>query len=94
MSNPYDVSHLYDETGSAKARYHEFLRAAEARHLANSLKRNDGGLKARILSSLHTTLVRLDNLRVSPRRVQVVKTFWWIPAGFAIFVLLRSIMGG
>jgi hypothetical protein len=94
MSNPYDVSHIYDETGSAKARYHEFLRAGEARHLANRLKRSDDGLKARILSSFDTALVTLDNLRVSPRFAQVVKTFWWVPAGFAVLVLLRAIMGG
>ena len=93
MRNPHDVSHIYDETGSVKARHHEFLRAAETRHLANRLKRSDDGLKAHILSSFDRALVTLDIRRVSPRSAQVVKNFWWVPAGFAVLVLLRSIMG-
>jgi hypothetical protein len=94
MRNAHDVSHIYDETGSAKARHYEFLRAAETRHLANRLKRSDDGLKTHILSSFDKALVTLDNRRVSPRFAQVVKTYWWVPAGFAVMVLLRSIMGG
>jgi hypothetical protein len=25
---------------------------------------------------------------------QVFKTYWWVPAGFAVLVLVRSILGG
>jgi hypothetical protein len=25
---------------------------------------------------------------------KVVKTYWWVPAGFAVLVLVRSIIGG
>jgi len=94
MRNPHDVSHIYDETGSAKARHYEFLRAAETRHLANRLKRSDDGLKTHVLSKFDKALVTLDNRRVSPRSAQAVKTFWWVPAGVAVLILLRSIIGG
>jgi hypothetical protein len=56
MGHPYYVSHIYDATGSAKARYHEFLRAAETHYLAEALRRNDQGRLNRILSGLGHTL--------------------------------------
>ena len=52
MNNPYSVSHIYDETGSAKARYHEFLRATEARRLATDAKGKNQSPFDRILSSI------------------------------------------
>jgi len=30
----------------------------------------------------------------SARSGQAVKAYWWVPAGFAVLVLLRSIVGG
>ena len=36
--------------------------------------------------------INLDSL--SARSGQVVKAYWWMPAGFAVLLLLRSIMGG
>jgi hypothetical protein len=56
MVHPYCVSHIYDGTGSAKARYYEFLRAAETHYLADALRRNDQGRLNRILSGLGHTL--------------------------------------
>ena len=94
MRNPHDVSHIYDETGSVKARHYEFLRAAETRHLASRLKRSDDGLKAHILSSFDKALATLNNGRVSPRAAQAVQTYWWVPAGIAVLILFRSIIGG
>jgi hypothetical protein len=32
--------------------------------------------------------------RLSTRAAQVVRAYWWVPAGFAALVLLGSIMGG
>ena len=55
MNNPYSVSYIYDETGSAKARYHEFLRATEARHLATDARGKNLGPFNRILSSIAGT---------------------------------------
>jgi len=52
MNNPYSVSHIYDETGSAKARYREFLRATEARYLATDARGKNQGPFSRILSSI------------------------------------------
>jgi hypothetical protein len=31
---------------------------------------------------------------LSTRTSQAVRAYWWVPAGFAVMVLLRSIMGG
>jgi hypothetical protein len=56
MVHPYYVSHIYDATGSAKARHYEFLRAAETYYLAEALRRNDQRRLNRILSGLGHTL--------------------------------------
>jgi hypothetical protein len=56
MGHPNDVSHIYDGTGSAKARHYEFLRAAETHYLADALRRNDQRRLNRILSGLGQTL--------------------------------------
>ena len=94
MSNPYDVSHIYDETGSAKARHHEFLRGAQARHLAASLKRSDDGRLARIQSYLGKRLADGYDRSLIVRSARVAKAYWWVPAGMAFLVLLRSVVGG
>ena len=52
MNNPYSVSHIYDETGSAKARYHEFLQATEARRLATEARGKNQSPFDRILSGI------------------------------------------
>jgi hypothetical protein len=57
MVYPYDVSHIYDGTGSAKARYYELLRAAEARQLAAGFGRNDQRRLSRILSGFGDVLI-------------------------------------
>jgi hypothetical protein len=68
MNNPYSVSHIYDETGSAATRYHEFLRATEARHLAIDARGRNQGPFNRILSSIVSALIdRNGKLRVRRR---------------------------
>jgi hypothetical protein len=57
MVHPYDVSHIYDGTGSAKARYYELLRATEARQLAAGFGRNDQRRLSRILSGFGDVLI-------------------------------------
>ena len=52
MRNAHDVSHLYDGLGSAKARYDEFLRAADRRRLVDELRRPGQGLHHRALAGL------------------------------------------
>jgi hypothetical protein len=94
MGNPYDVSHIYDETGSAKARHHEFLRAAETRHLAGRLKRGGDGLQGRDLPSVGENSIARRIRSWSTRSTKVVETYWWVPAGIAVLFLLRFIVGG
>ena len=67
MNNPYSVSHIYDETGSAAARYHEFLRATEARHRAIDARGRNQGPFNRILSSTVGALTDLNG-RLGVRR--------------------------
>ena len=59
MSHAYDVSHLYDESGSAKARHYEALRAADRRRLVNKLRRPGQGLHHRALAGLGDVLAVL-----------------------------------
>ena len=56
MRDAYDVSHLYDETGSAKARHHEALLSAERRRLVGELRRSGQGLHQRALAGLSDIL--------------------------------------
>jgi hypothetical protein len=67
MNDPYSVSHIYDETGGAAARYHEFLRATGARHRAIDARGRNQGPSSRILSSAVGTLTDL-NSRLGVRR--------------------------
>jgi hypothetical protein len=61
MHNPYSVSHIYDETGRANARYHEFLRATEARHLATDPRGRNQSPFNRILLGAVGTLTDLNS---------------------------------
>jgi hypothetical protein len=60
------------------------------RSATSGISINLGSLRARWATSGMS--INLGNL--SARSVQVSKAFWWVPAGFAVLVLLRSIMGG
>jgi hypothetical protein len=71
MNNPYSVSHIYDETGSAAARYHEFLRATEARHRAIDARGRNQGPFNRILSSAVGALTSLNRTLRAHRRTDV-----------------------
>jgi hypothetical protein len=61
MRHAYDVSHLYDESGSAKARRYEVLRAADGRRLANELRRPGQGLHYWALAGLGDVLAALGS---------------------------------
>jgi hypothetical protein len=66
MNSPYSVSHIYDESGSAKARHYEFVKAAQARHLVDGFKNNKQGRISRARSGFDGALVALSGkLRVS-----------------------------
>jgi hypothetical protein len=59
MKRAYAVSHLYDESGSAKARYDEFLHAADRRRLVDELRSSGQGLHHRVLAGLGDVLAVL-----------------------------------
>jgi hypothetical protein len=66
MNNPYSVSHIYDASGSAKARHYEFVKAAQARHLADGFKKGKRGWISRARAGFDGALVALSGkLRVS-----------------------------
>ena len=76
MNNPYSVSHIYDEAGSAKARYHEFLRATEARRLATDTRGKNQGPFSRTPSGIVGALTDLNGkLRVRRRTDVQVPAF-------------------
>jgi hypothetical protein len=53
MRDAYAVSHLYDESGSAKARHYEALGTAEKRRLIREFRRSGQGLRHRALARLN-----------------------------------------
>jgi hypothetical protein len=59
MNSPYSVSHIYDESGSAKARHYEFVKAAQARHLADRFKNGKRGWISFARSGFDGALVAL-----------------------------------
>jgi hypothetical protein len=76
MNNPYSVSYIYDETGSAAARYHELLRATEECRLATDPRGKNQGPFSRILSSIvGAPINRNGKLRVRRRTDVKVPTF-------------------
>jgi hypothetical protein len=59
MRDAYAVSHLYDESGSAKARHYEALGTAEKRRLISEFRRSGQGLHHRVLARLGDALAAL-----------------------------------
>jgi hypothetical protein len=80
--------------------YEEFAAAFPADQLQKALQRHrvqeqlaGRNLFARIGSIPGAAASALDVPSLSTRSAQVVKAYWWVPAGFAVLVLLRAITG-
>ncbi len=81
--------------------YEEFAAAFPADQLQKALQRHrvqeqlaGRNLFARIGSIPGAAASALDVPSLSRRSARVVKAYWWLPAGFAVLVLLRAIIGG
>ena len=66
-------------------------RAAEKHVYMMRTRRTGRGLFARI-PSIPSVGVSIPDLGTRPARA--VKTYWWVPAGIAVLILVRSIIGG
>ncbi len=69
-------------------------RKGQRKQIARILVQRVRYLFARIGSIPGAAASALDVPSLSRRSAQVVKAYWWVPAGFAVLVLLRSILGG
>jgi hypothetical protein len=76
-----DYGTLNNVKGVADGHRAELHHQAEAERLIGRTERRFEGWRSRFEFNLNTS---------SP---QIVRTFWWVPAGFAVFFLLRIIIG-
>ena len=89
------MSDWYHAQQSARDRYDGLSqRAAEKHSRMMRASRTGRGLFARIVSipSVGSNIPDLGSLGTRPARA--VKTYWWVPAGIAVFFLVRFIIGG
>jgi hypothetical protein len=89
------MSDWYHAQHSARNRYDGLShRAAEKHGRIMRARRTGRGFFARIPSipSVGLSIPDLGSLGTRPARA--VKTYWWVPAGIAVFFLVRVIIGG
>jgi hypothetical protein len=89
------MSDWYHANHEARTRYDGLSqRAAEKHGRVLRARRTGGGLFARIPSISSVGLNIPDMGSLSTRPVRAAKTYWWVPAGIAVFFMLRVIIGG
>lgn len=89
------MSDWYTANQIARVRYEGLSeRAAEQHRRRMRARGNDLRLFARIRSILVAGDAALDIPSLSTRSAEAIKAFWWVPAGAAVLILLRSIIGG
>ena len=89
------MSDWYHAQLSARTRYDGLSQHAAEKHGRMMRARRTGrGLFARIPSIPSVGLNIPDMGSLSTRPARAVKTYWWVPAGIAVFFLLRVIIGG
>jgi hypothetical protein len=69
-------------------------RKSQRKQFARILVQGARNLFARVGSILDVAAGALDARSLSTRTAKAVRAYWWVPAGFAVLILLRSIMGG
>jgi hypothetical protein len=89
------MSDWYHANHAARTRYDGLSQRAAEKH-ARMMRagRTGRGLFARIPSMPSVALNIPDMGSLSTRPARAVKTYWWVPAGFAAFFLVRFIIGG
>ena len=89
------MSDWYHANLSARKRYEGLSqRAAEKHSRMMRAQRRDGRLHARVRSLSDATVTALDIRNLSTSSARAIKTYWWVPAGIAVLILVRSIIGG
>ena len=89
------MSDWYTANQIARVRYEGLSEHAAEQHRRRMRARGNGRrLFARIRSIPGAAVSALDIPSLSTRPAEAVKAFWWVPAGFAVFILLQSIIGG
>ena len=81
------MSDWYHAQHSARNRYDGISQRANEKHeRILRARRSRSGLSARIRA-----IPSLASLDTGPMRT--VRTYWWVPAGIAVFFMLRVIIG-
>jgi hypothetical protein len=72
----------------------ERFEMAESRRLARLAKAGRPSGRRHLSQIRGTAASGLDPRSWSARPLKIAQTYWWVPAGFAVLVLLRTIVGG
>jgi hypothetical protein len=72
----------------------ERYQEADAQRLARMAEANDQGKRWFRYFSPDARLATLERPTWRLRSTNMIKTYWWVPAGFAVLVLLGTIVGG
>ena len=89
------MSDWYTANQIARVRYEGLSERAAEQH-RRRMRAGGNGYRflARIRSIAGATDFTLSIPSLSTRSAEAVKAFWWVPAGAAVLILLRSIVGG
>jgi hypothetical protein len=89
------MSDWYHANLSARMRYEGLSQHAAEKHARMMRAQRKGGrLYARVRSLSDATATALESHSLSRRSARAIKTYWWVPAGIAALILVRSIFGG
>jgi hypothetical protein len=89
------MSDWYHANLSARMRYEGLSqRAAEKHGRMMRARRKGGWLYARVRSLSDATATALEGHNLSRRSARAIKTYWWVPAGIAVLILVQSVIGG
>ena len=89
------MSDWYHAQHSARNRYDGLSQRAAEKHGRMMRARRTGRRLFARLPSIPNVGLNIPNLgSLGTRPARVVKTFWWVPAGAAVLILVRSIIGG
>jgi hypothetical protein len=89
------MSDWYTANKIAELRHKDLSKYAADGYRRRMMRKNSGwGLNARVGAILDSASDAVDVGRLTTRSARAVKNLWWVPAGIAVLLALRAIVGG
>jgi hypothetical protein len=85
----------YNANKIAESRYKDLSQHAAEGYQRRLMRKNRGrGLSTRVAAIFDSASSAFDAGGLSARSAKTVKNLWWVPAGIAVLLALRAIVGG